>query len=151
MHCRAFTERDCANSIVSSPLTLSFDMGNATLMDAVWDLITNTEALAINRAWFGHPGTLRNSSGANDWQVWSKPMSTDGTAVAVLLVSTSSTPTATMTLQLSDFVSGSATVRDVWAHKDLGTHSGSMSFPITAAHDSVFLTLTAASARNATE
>lgn len=54
-------------------------------------------------------------------------------------------------MQLSDFVSGSATVRDVAAHKDLGTHSGSMSFPISAAHDSVFLTLTAASARNATE
>lgn len=147
---RRLTANSCADSIVSSPLTLSFDMGNATLMDAVWDLITNTEALAINRAWFGHPGTLKNNSGAKEWQVWSKPLSTDGTMVAVLLVSTSNTATATMTLQLGDFVvSGSAMVRDVWAHKDLGTHSGSMSFPISAAHDSVFLTLTAASAHDA--
>eukprot|EP01006_Ploeotia_vitrea_P048604 TRINITY_DN67255_c4_g1_i1.p1 TRINITY_DN67255_c4_g1~~TRINITY_DN67255_c4_g1_i1.p1 ORF type:complete len:378 (-),score=24.30 TRINITY_DN67255_c4_g1_i1:364-1344(-) len=42
--------------IVSSPLTLGFDMTDNTKMDEVWDIITNKEAIAVNQAWQGHPG-----------------------------------------------------------------------------------------------
>jgi hypothetical protein len=45
-------------SIVSSPLILGFDMNESDTVDRVWDIITNTEALAVNQAWAGMPGTL---------------------------------------------------------------------------------------------
>jgi hypothetical protein len=32
------------------------DVNNATIMDSVWDVIANKEAIAVNQAWFGHPG-----------------------------------------------------------------------------------------------
>ena len=42
--------------IISSPLTLSMDVNNATIMDDVWGLVANPEAIEVNQAWFGHPG-----------------------------------------------------------------------------------------------
>jgi len=48
-------------AIVSSPLILGFDMSNKEAMDRVWPIITNTDALAVNHAWAGRPGTLIRS------------------------------------------------------------------------------------------
>jgi hypothetical protein len=50
--------------IVSSPLVLGIDMTNKTAMDSVWDILTNTEAIAVNQAYFGSSGGLYNQSGA---------------------------------------------------------------------------------------
>ena len=36
-------------SIVSSPLTLSHDVNNDTVMDQIWDYIANPEAIAVNQ------------------------------------------------------------------------------------------------------
>ncbi|CAE7211879.1 unnamed protein product [Symbiodinium pilosum] len=44
--------------IVSSPLILGFDLEDSAKLDRVWDIITNTDALAVSTAWHGHPGTL---------------------------------------------------------------------------------------------
>ena len=76
--------------IASSPLMLSFDMTNATTMDAVWPFVTNVEAIAVNQAWAGHPGLMVNAtrcanatasgggggggSGGVDVEIWVKPM-----------------------------------------------------------------------------
>ena len=46
-----------AFAIVSSPLVLSVHPSDATLTPLL-DIIGNPHALAINRAWAGHPGTL---------------------------------------------------------------------------------------------
>ena len=43
---------------MSSPLILGLDMSQSDTMDRIWSTITNTDALAINNAWVGHPGTL---------------------------------------------------------------------------------------------
>jgi len=43
--------------VVSSPLTLSHDVTNDTVMDAVWPVIANPEAIAVNQAWAGHSGS----------------------------------------------------------------------------------------------
>jgi hypothetical protein len=40
---------------VSSPLTLSFDLGNGTIMDAVWPVITNTEVTATRNTLHEQP------------------------------------------------------------------------------------------------
>ena len=36
-------------AIVSSPLTLSHDPNNQTIMDAIWPIISNKEVLAVNQ------------------------------------------------------------------------------------------------------
>ena len=48
-------------SITSAPLILGSDLSNSSMMDRIWPTITNKEALAINDAWVGHPGTLIRS------------------------------------------------------------------------------------------
>jgi alpha-galactosidase len=44
-------------SIVSSPLTLSHDVNNDTIMDAIWPVIANPEVINVNQAWYGHSGS----------------------------------------------------------------------------------------------
>ncbi len=68
--------------IVSSPLILSHDMTNDTISDAVWPIIANAEAIAVNQAWAGESGNLFASfpaaifdfmcaiSDLPCWQVW---------------------------------------------------------------------------------
>eukprot|EP00038_Savillea_parva_P011730 m.199659 g.199659 ORF g.199659 m.199659 type:complete len:667 (+) comp20803_c0_seq1:35-2035(+) len=47
--------------VISAPLILGADLSNTEIMDRIWPTVTNTEALAINDAWAGHPGTLVRS------------------------------------------------------------------------------------------
>ena len=42
--------------IVSSPLTLSHDPANQTIMDAIWPIISNKEVLAVSQSYYGHSG-----------------------------------------------------------------------------------------------
>jgi alpha-galactosidase len=44
--------------VLSSPLTLSLDFANRSATDSVWDIITNTHAIAVNQAWAGEQGTV---------------------------------------------------------------------------------------------
>jgi len=44
--------------VVSAPLILGFDLSNTQKMSQVWDIITNTEAIAVSQTWAGHPGRL---------------------------------------------------------------------------------------------
>uniref|UniRef100_A0A7S3LNX9 Alpha-galactosidase n=1 Tax=Aplanochytrium stocchinoi TaxID=215587 RepID=A0A7S3LNX9_9STRA len=48
--------------IVSSPLILSHDLNDKRITDSIWDIITNTEAIEVNQAWAGHPGTTFSRS-----------------------------------------------------------------------------------------
>ena len=49
-------------AIASSPLILSLDLANQTLVDLVWPFVTNKEVLAINSQWSGEAGRLVSSS-----------------------------------------------------------------------------------------
>ena len=44
--------------ITSSPLVLGHNITDDATNDLVWDIISNTEAIAINQAWVGHSGAL---------------------------------------------------------------------------------------------
>jgi hypothetical protein len=43
--------------VVSAPLVLGLDLTDSSAVSAVIDIITNREAIAVNQAWSGHPGT----------------------------------------------------------------------------------------------
>jgi alpha-galactosidase len=51
-----------AQALISSPLTLGFDLGNETEYSTWWPIVSNTEALSINAAWAGEAGRLAASS-----------------------------------------------------------------------------------------
>lgn len=117
-------------AIVSSPLTLSHDPSNQTVMDAIWPIISNKEVLAVNQAYAGHSGSPFKEASETvklapldtakltphmpveqlgsvgplitpAWQYFYKPMAWDGTKTAVLLMNHLNT-TADLTLNFAD-------------------------------------------------
>ena len=54
--------------VTSAPLILGTDLSDDKILDRIWPVVSNKEALAINDAWVGHPGTLIRS-------YWSSPAS----------------------------------------------------------------------------
>eukprot|EP00933_Yihiella_yeosuensis_P005239 TRINITY_DN109718_c0_g1_i1.p1 TRINITY_DN109718_c0_g1~~TRINITY_DN109718_c0_g1_i1.p1 ORF type:complete len:443 (+),score=87.47 TRINITY_DN109718_c0_g1_i1:73-1401(+) len=156
--------------IVSAPLTLSMDVRNDTVMDRVWPLISNKEAIAINQAWAGHSGSPFKQSEelievyAQDnikrliswgqkpgpsqvpvFQYFYKPL--DKQRVAVLLMNHGSSK-ATMTFDFKEVPGLSCEkclVRDVWSKSDIGTVEKTF-FTDVETHDAAFLVLSAATA-----
>ena len=61
-HLLRFSETAAAFSlVVVCQLILGLDMSIGETMDRIWPTITNLDALMINDAWVGHPGTLVKS------------------------------------------------------------------------------------------
>jgi len=150
--------------VVSSPLTLSFDVRNETLLEAYWPIIANKEAIHINQAWYGHSGSpfkvsdetvqlthteglpLVGKMGATEvpsWQYFYKPL--DAGKVAVFLMNHGEAP-VTVSLKFGEvpgLVGSRVKVRDVWQQKSLGVFSGVLHVNELPSHDSFFLVLEA--------
>ena len=130
--------------IVSSPLILGMDVTNHALVDSVWDIVSNQEAIAVNQAWAGHPG--RFLRGSHTYQIWAKKLS--GGAQAVLVINSGSASVDSMDLPLRDLdldAETKYTVRDIWAKADLPQVSSSIwKTGDIAAYDSVFVRFTRA-------
>ena len=147
--------------VTSSPLILGLDVRDAAAVDAVWDILSNREALAISEAWAGGAGTLIAraatnvtwapcgqqiaSCGAGEWEVWSKPLPGGGAAV-LALNHRGAGATADVSLPLAAVpglaCASACRVRDVWARSDNGTTAGGV-WQVSGipSHDSVFVTL----------
>jgi alpha-galactosidase len=147
-------------AIVSSPLTLSHDVHDANITDAIWPVITNTEVLDVNQAYQGDSGGVYDSAEekleltdafieateeettvtAPTHQYLAKQLG--GGRVAVLLMNSDS---ATQTLE-ADFAKipglscTTCTVRDIWNHKDLGSFTTKWSGSVQS-HDAAFLVI----------
>ena len=129
--------------VISSPLTLSFDLGNSTVVDAAWPIVTNTEALAVSQSYYGHPGTLLdedkdNAGGA--WQVWGKPQGNGATAILVINMLPE---TQSFRVPITAYGKGQSAarhVRDIWTQKDVGVVTdGVLRVDNLPSHDSMFL------------
>ena len=144
--------------IVSSPLILSNDLNNATIMDKIWPIITNTDALRVNQAWGGFSGSvflqastnitlhdLVNATGPIPlWQAFYKPLGDEVGSVAVLVMNHDAAP-ATIAIPLT-LVPGLASAVnsvkafDVWEQKAIGPISTSWSVTLRT-HQSAFVIL----------
>lgn len=151
-------------AIASSPLVLSHDVTDSAISDAVWPLISNPEVLEVNSAWAGHSGspfynsnatidTLRLWNCCEDWQgakgpptipseqYWYKPLKTDGTRTAVLLMNHGDA-TSDLSLTFADIPGVKCTtchVRDIVARKDLGTFTNTYIAQSVESHAASFL------------
>jgi len=157
-------------AIVSSPLTLSHDVNDDSIMDLIWDVISNKEAIEVSQTYAGFSGGVFHEStemvklddvnyakaerGMAEHDLLStgpmitpahkylyKPMTWDSSRTAVLLINSNDTA-QNLTLNLADVpgLTGPCDVRSIWEHKELGNHATSFTREV-ASHDSVFLVL----------
>merc|ERR1719446_1647291 len=157
-------------AIVSSPLTLSHDVNNDTIMDQIWDVISNKEAIEVSQTYAGFSGGVFYEStkmvklddvnyakaerDMTEDELLStgpmitpahtflyKPMTWDRSRTAVMLINKDANA-QNLTFNLADVpgLTGPCDVRCIWKHKDLGNHATSFIHEV-AAHDSKFLML----------
>lgn len=146
-------------AIVSSPLILGMNVTDGPTVDAVWDIVSNTEVIAINQQYAGFSGSMfaqattnvtfvpcnwfQNSCDFPVWQYWYKPL-VNGTAV---LLMNNGLETTSLTVTWADVpgLSGGTSyhVRDVFAHQDLGVYGGGWTAEGLVPHDSALIIVTA--------
>jgi alpha-galactosidase len=126
-------------AIMAAPLIAGNDIRNMSA--ATKATLTNEEVIAVDQDPLGIQGRVMASPGAN-LQVWSKTLSgTNTRAVALFNRGTSS---ASVTVQWSalGIPTGAATVRDLWAHTDLGSFDDSYTASSVPSHGVVMLKVT---------
>ncbi|HVZ89407.1 MAG TPA: glycoside hydrolase family 27 protein, partial [Polyangia bacterium] len=126
-------------AILAAPLIAGNDLRSMSATTQA--TLTNSEVIAVDQDPLGAQGRLVASPGTN-LQVWSKTLSgTDTRAVALLNRGTAS---ASITVQWSalGIPGGAATVRDLWAHSDLGSFTGSYTASAVPSHGVVMLKVT---------
>jgi alpha-galactosidase len=146
--------------ILSSPLTLSLDLTNATTVDAIWPIITNVDAIGVDQAWAGSHGGVFAAAAVNvtlqhctpEWdgdqnctlpvsQSWFKPLTGGGAAVFVANHGPNPLPVVITFAAVPGLGCSTCDVYDVWGQASIGSHAGSYSVPALASHDSVFVVL----------
>ncbi len=113
-------------SILPSPLMLGSDL---TQLDP-WTLalITNPEVLAVNQDPLGCAGRVISTDGQKE--VWLKRLSDGSLALGFFNRSCVDGPVALDTARLG--LKSPATVRDLWARRDLGPLGSTLSIPVPA-------------------
>lgn len=128
--------------IISNPLILSMDLRDNAMLELVWPIITNREAIEVNQQWYGDSGRLHNQSSdtvvlpncgtgspckSSRWMVWTKALppatSVQGSRAAVLFMNNGGTA-----INISSSLAGihglgscgnsGCAVRNVWTRSD---------------------------------
>jgi alpha-galactosidase len=105
----------------------------------IQQILTNREVIAVDQDKLGHQGRRVRKGG--DLEVWARPL--EGGNRAAVLLNRGTTPQS-ITANWSDLdYPGhmSATVRDLWQHKDLGQFRESFSAQVPP-HSVVMITVT---------
>ena len=122
--------------IMASPLIAGNDV--STMSATTKAILTNKEAIAINQDPLGKQGRVVATPGAN-LEVWSKELS--GTNARGVALFNRGTGNANITVKWSDIglPAGPATVRDIWAAKDVGPVTDSYTATNVPGHSVVLL------------
>ncbi len=128
--------------MLAAPLMIGCDVRN--MSQATSDILLNTEVIALNQDLLGRQGY---KVGSIDWggeqaQVWAKPLLDGSIAVAMFNLGDMQgrrIAVAWESLGLHD--RRPCTVRDLWAHEDLGTFTSSFSARVDS-HDVMLVRLT---------
>lgn len=119
-------------AMLAAPLLAGNDLSRVSAADLA--ILTNKEVIAVDQDAKGVQGHRVAQQGP--LEVWAKPLA-DG-SYAVGLFNRSESP-APVTLDLKDIgISGSAQIRDLWAHRDLGSFTGSYTVTV-AKHGAAML------------
>jgi alpha-galactosidase len=116
-------------SIMAAPLIAVADL--RTIQPWVKDVLTNKEAIAVDQDSMGVQGHKIKSVGG--LEVWVKPLRNSNWAVGLFNRSGSSTSIPFVWSDIGIAATTTAYVRDLWAHKNLGSFTGSFSTTVPAA------------------
>ena len=123
-------------AMLAAPLIAGNDL--RSMRPEIHDILTNKEVIAINQDALGRQGTRVAKNG--DVEVWSKPLQ-DGSRAVVLLNRGSNEQQITVDWESLGYpMHLSASVRDLWQHKDLGKFTGKFSAQV-ASHGVVMITV----------
>jgi alpha-galactosidase len=123
-------------ALLAAPLIAGNDLRNMT--PEIHDILTNKEVIAIDQDPLGRQGRRVWKDG--DLEVWAKQLQ-NGDRAAILLNRGSAEQQITMGWEQLGYPAHlSATVRDLWAHKDMGKFTGKFSATV-ASHGVVMVTV----------
>ncbi|MEP7049827.1 MAG: NPCBM/NEW2 domain-containing protein [Pseudomonadota bacterium] len=117
-------------AMFSSPLLAGNDL--STMTDATAAILTNREVIALDQDPLALQGVLLDQQG--DVGVYGKPLSACGARAVVLLNRGTQAADATVTWQELGLAAGVATVRDLWAGRDLAPVHDTLTLSV-APHD----------------
>ncbi|CAE6825897.1 hypothetical protein R75465_06044 [Paraburkholderia aspalathi] len=124
-------------AIAGAPLILGNDLSKPLTADAT-QLMTNTGVIAVDQDLLGTQGVKVAQSGAQ--QVWAKLLAGQGQRAVVLFNNGATDAPMTVTWQQLGLVSNArASVRDLWASKQLGSFVTSYTAPTVPAGGAVML------------
>ena len=123
-------------AMMAAPLITGNDL--STMSATTKAILTNREVVAVDQDPLGKQGRVVAGNGTSQ-EVWSKEMS--GTNTRAVALFNRGTGSANITVQWSQLgiPTGAATVRDLWAAKDLGSFTGSYMATSVPSHSVVML------------
>ncbi len=101
-------------------------------------ILTNSEVIAVDQDPLGHQGQLVATQ-QSGLQVWSKTLSGNNLRAVALLNRNGASASISAKFTDIGLSSGSASVRDLWQHADLGTFTGSYTAMNVPSHGVVML------------
>lgn len=111
-------------AVLAAPLIAGNDIRR--MEPWVQEVLANPEIIAVDQDPAGIQGRLVSGAGGR-LQVWAKPLAGKGRVAALLLNRGSAPERITAAWTDLGLAAGPALVRDLWAHKDLGSHDASFS------------------------
>jgi alpha-galactosidase len=110
-------------AILDAPLIAGNDV--RSMSPEIKEILTNAEVIAVNQDKLGREGHRVKKNG--DLEVWSKPMA-DGSRAVILFNRGAGDSDVSVSWEEIGYPNHlTAKVRDLWAHKDVGTFTGSYS------------------------
>jgi alpha-galactosidase len=107
-------------SILAAPLIAGNDLRNMT--PEIHDILTNKDVIAVDQDSLGREGRRVHKDG--DLEIWAKQLA-GGNRAAVLFNRSAADQEITLNWEDLDYPNHvSATVRDLWEHKELGRFTG---------------------------
>jgi alpha-galactosidase len=115
-------------AILAAPLIAGNDLRD--MRPETHDILTNKEVIAVDQDAMGRQGRKVSKNG--DLEVWAKQLG-DGSRAVILLNRSGTEQEITATWEDLGYPAHlSATVRDLWQHKDLGKFAGKFSAPVVS-------------------
>jgi len=110
-------------ALLDAPLIAGNDVRSMT--PEIKEILTNTEVIAVNQDKLGQEGHRAKKTG--DLEVWAKTLADGGRAVILLNRGATESEISVAWEDIGYTAHLPAKVRDLWAHKDVGTFTGSYS------------------------
>jgi alpha-galactosidase len=114
-------------ALLAAPLIAGNDLQH--MRPEIHDILTNKEVIAVNQDALGREGERVAKNG--DLEVWAKQQK-DGSRAVILLNRGASDQQITANWEDLGYPSITASVRDLWQHKDLGKFTGKFSATVAS-------------------